>query len=231
MLKCGDTLFIHAPKVGGMSATAWLLNNLDGNFHLFIPETAHDHARAMLKFDDINDRLFLVPGSRHEPIPRAINSLQNWKLKMPRRMFSIVRPAEDLVSSYFHYIRRPEIAERLTLRGVAQQDVSNARNNDLQEFARTCRIFGKGPVRMMNYYQMKRADIELDVIPLELARDYLEFRFGNHQNCGRFQLERRNISKRSQVFDAKALTTIRRRFSKLDESYEKALNIWTKRLA
>ncbi|NNE57280.1 MAG: hypothetical protein HKN36_04150 [Hellea sp.] len=227
MLMNGETLFIHVPKVGGMSVTAWLLNNLDGQIFLSVPETARDHARGTLEFDDIEPRLNFLPGGRHERISPALTKCTKWQIGKPKRIFVLVRPAYDLIRSYFQYCQKPKIAARMSKKVKLAGDLKLARAGDFPDFARNCTILGKNPERMLGYYNCADPTIALDIIPLEHASEYLARQFGAHENYGRLKMPRRNASKEKMDFDPVAQEIIARRFSELQSIYDQAVASWS----
>ena len=231
MLLCDRKLFVHVPKVGGMSITAWLLNNLDSEILLFIPESAFPHAKTTLEFEDIESRLKLLPGARHANPYRALRVLEQWKLDRPQHVITMIRPAYDLVRSSFHYFQKPRVVERLSKMEVFRQDLELAERKDFVEFARSGSILGRSPEDVLKYYDGAWDGIEFDIVPLRLAAPYLKHRFEDQQSYGRMPLGHRNRSGSKHNEDMTARKIIENRFSALQEIYETNLELWSKRLA
>lgn len=226
MLLCDDTLFIHVPKVGGMSVTSWLLNNLDGQLILSVPKKAQPHTRTTLAFDDIEPRLSFLPGGRHERIDMALEKCERWNISRPKRVFVLVRPVYDLVRSYYQYVQRPNVAKRMQNQPVLAAEAALAANGALAEFAAKCTIMGKGQDELLGYYQSQFQDIQIDIIPLEFGFEYLQALFSHHENCGRMSLAHRNRAKENIDRDDNAAEIATRRFAGLEAVYQKAIKNW-----
>lgn len=219
-------VFIHVPKIGGMSVTAWLLNNLDGPLILGAPESGKAHALKTLEFDDIGPRLKYLPGARHGKPEQVFYFCKQWEIALPKQGFALIRPAYDLVRSYFQYLQRPNVAARMSAFKAFENDVMLARKGQFRKFAWQCRIVGRKPSRLLDFYRSDFNNFNLDVVPLEYSSAYLNARFSGHNNCGRLSLPRRNASKSKMDFDEQAAKIIAKRFSAYQNVYDRAVQNW-----
>ena len=208
-----------------MSITAWLLNNLDGRMVLSVPKPAQAHALKTLEFNDIEPRLSFLPGGRHERIDQAIDKCVRWKLEKPQHVFVFVRPAYELMRSYYQYLQRPRVASRMSDVKKLAQELSLSQQN-FSVFAAESTIMGKGVRQLLNYYRCSDPDVRLDIVPLEQSMNYLKAVFSSHENCGRMPLPKRNRSREKMDFDPEAAEIITKRFVELQRVYDKALRDW-----
>lgn len=226
MILCDDTLFVHVPKVGGMSVTAWMLNNLSGRIVMSLPESAQTHALRSLEFDDIEGRLSFIRGGRHATIKRSLKLCEVWKVGRPKRVVTLVRPAYDLVRSYYQYLQRPKVAARMQIYKIMAAEAKLASSVSFAQFASSCTIMGRNQNEMMRYYEMADPNIILDIVPLEHSQNYLNGVFAHHASCGRFSLPKRNSAKNKIDHDMAAEQIIKERFPMLQMVYEEALADW-----
>ena len=175
MIFNDDVMFIHVPKTGGMSVTAYLLNNLPGQIYLTVPEEAFEHARSRAMFPDVYERLNLLPGTRHEDLAAAKQvaaglgrRLQDFKL-----ILAIVRNPYDLEVSYYCHLRKERIRKEGELRRTtgsrsAPLAWTLAAAGDFETFARQAPYYGRLPSRIERYYSIRgQTPANMKIVRLE----------------------------------------------------------------
>ncbi|TCT11360.1 hypothetical protein EDC22_104117 [Tepidamorphus gemmatus] len=137
MLFTEDILFVHVPKMAGMSITRFLLNNLRGDLHMYLPASAFDHAVQTLAFDDVRARLELIEGARHEDMHDAREklALRGIGLSSFKLVIAAIRDPYDLEVSHCEHMcaRHAKNAVRIS---QAQQECLERR-----DFAQFVEIF------------------------------------------------------------------------------------------
>jgi len=212
-------LFIHTPKSGGMSFTRWLINNVDGRLWVVVPESAFEHSQQSALFDDIPNRLTFVKGTRHETLPEARKLLDELGCPEPEFIFSAIRDPFDLLRSYYNYIKKPHVVKR---RNQNDPDLKLALNNDFETFAANCNFFGRDEKEIIEYFDHPNSFKQVDAIPLEDFTNYLNFKFSNHKNYGRYNLETRNSTSKPKirrVIEKRIRSHIYERFDSLHDLY------------
>src|SRR5689334_16152891 len=172
MLFNEEVLFIHVPKMAGMSITTYLINDLPGVITIALPEMAFDHARRSARFADVRDRLWLIRGSRHEDLARAerVLSRHGRRLEDFRLILASMRNPYDLEVSYYCHLRKESVRKR---RKRAVSELALARAGDFEAFARTAPYFGHLPSGIERYYTLRgKTPDNLQILRLEeIGRD------------------------------------------------------------
>lgn len=216
-------VFIHTPKAGGMSFTRWLVNNVDGPLYMVVPEYAFEHTKEIALYDDILERMEIIEGNRHETLPEAREILDKLKLPEPEFVFATIRDPYDLVHSAYSYLRKPHVTQRRAIQGAQNAHFDQVLNYSFAEFAKNCGFFSHSPDEVTSYFQSPKSFENVDVVPLSDMSNYLKFRFADHENFGRYNLERRNTSAKKSMDDAEkksAKKIIYKRFHKLHDVYK-----------
>ncbi|GGD09562.1 hypothetical protein [Aquisalinus flavus] len=222
-------LFIHTPKTGGMSVSRWLLNNADGPLNVCTPASSFDHTRTSIEFDDVEPRLTLIDGKRHEVVSEAADVLEAQGIDPETipLVFSVTRDPVQLLLSYYKHVRKPWVVKfRHGADGKLTGDTLLASEGNFSEFARNCQFYNKSADFMRDYYVDNSGRIKkVHYVPLEFLNEFLTERFRNHKRCGRFPMQVRNKSAESfpeSEIDKDTEDFIYDRYAFLHEIHEKA---------
>ena len=151
MLFNDDVLFLHVPKTGGMSVTSFLINNLPGRIHISVPRPAFEHTAGLSAFPDVNERLTLIPGIRHEDLRQTQKILgkHGRRLSDFQLLVSTIRNPYDLEVSYYFHLRKEAARKNGTnLRPALELAISG----DFEAFVRNAPYYGHLPSRIERYY-------------------------------------------------------------------------------
>lgn len=153
MLFTEDILFIHVPKMAGMSITRFLLNNLRGDLHLYLPARAFDHAMRTLEFDDVRGRLELIEGTRHEDMHHAREklALRGIDLSSFKLVVAAIRNPYDLEVSHFEHMRSRHAKNAIRL-NQAQQECLERR--DFARFVEIFPFFKRAPDEIQRFWTL-----------------------------------------------------------------------------
>jgi hypothetical protein len=150
-----DIAFLHVPKMGGMSITNYLLNNLPGKIHLVVPEESFDHVERAFQFDDVRARLRLHAGVRHERWDDAQSILSRLGFSFPqfKKVLAVIRNPYTLELSYFQHLRKPS-TQKMRLRGGKEAgiDTQIAICGDFRRFCHEAPFYGRLPSGIEKYY-------------------------------------------------------------------------------
>lgn len=224
MIYFDRNLFIHTPKVGGMSATNWLLNNVDGEICLFIPGSGVDHLSKLDLYPDVAARLVFYPGNRHETVDEGLKLLAENDLLKPKRIFSFIRPPHKMMASYYFHLLKPAVRGR----GRSRNANLLAKCLTIEEFSMLAAFFNRRTEDIGNFFECADPEIQMDTVPLQFMRDYLYRTFADFKNFGRLSLEKRNTSDNS-IYTANndINVAIDNRFRNLIRIYEQALSSYS----
>lgn len=153
MLFTQDILFIHVPKMAGMSITRFLLNNLRGDIHLYLPRRAFDHAMRTVEFDDVRDRLELIEGTRHEDLHHAREKLAQRGIELSsfKLIVAPIRNPYDLEISHFEHLRSRHAKQAIRL-NPAQRDCLDRR--DFAQFVEIFPFFKRAPDEIRRFWTL-----------------------------------------------------------------------------
>jgi hypothetical protein len=159
-------LFIHVPKMAGMTLTAYLLNNLKGQMVLSVPEPAQAHAIQSIKFGDVGSRLKFHAGIRHEDLHAAARVLEfhGRTLDSFEKVIALVRDPYDLEKSYFSHMQKKTVQ---ALRGQGNLAVRLAIDGDFEAFAEQAPFYGHLPSKIERFYRLRDGIIPAN---LEIVR-------------------------------------------------------------
>ena len=234
MIFNDEVAFLHVPKMGGMSVTRYLLNNLAGEIHLVVPESAFDHARAGIEFADVAPRLHLHAGIRHENMSQAAALLATLGVRMDafRTVMAVIRNPYTLEQSYFQHLRKASTGKfRLARGGRPQLDMQLAQGGDFRAFCQRAPFYGHLPSRIERYYTLdgRATPANLQVLRFEQLQEDLA-RALQGRTLGRSELRHLNASTRGTPkddavdmrFDAGAEEAVFRKFEFLFNFYPRA---------
>jgi hypothetical protein len=141
MLFSDEVLFLHVPKAGGSSITRYLLNELRGPLTLCVPENAFEHARGTVEYEDVNERLTLIVGKRHETLPEAIEVLESQGRHLADfvLVLAVARNPYELERSHFLHLQNPYMQRR---RRPDDPAVLLARAGDFERFCKEALFMG-----------------------------------------------------------------------------------------
>ncbi len=168
MLFSDKLLFIHAPKMAGMSVTKLLLDNIQDHITLVVPSGRPDpainvplmvRAKANLKatLTDLKNRMFrnvtIAEGMRHERMADAALALAPFGrcLEDFETILAVARNPYDLEVSRYHFLRLGYLGVAGLSQGRAQQI---AFAGDFTGFARTAPYLGRLPARIEDWYEI-----------------------------------------------------------------------------
>lgn len=226
--------FLHVPKMGGMSITNFLLNNLPGEIHLVVPEASFEHAWQAVKFEDVRSRLHLHVGDRHERWHEAQDLLAGlgFSLERFRKVLAVIRNPYTLERSHFQHLRKPATLKwRLGDGKEARLDTQLAMAGDFHRFCQEAPFYGKLPSRIERYYTPDGRTlpgnlrlIRFESFEADLMREVEGF------SLGRSALGHENASGRpgtkvpavDMSFDADAEAAVFRKFRFLFHFYERS---------
>lgn len=226
--------FLHVPKMGGMSITNFLLNNLPGDIHLVVPEASFDHAWQAVKFDDVRARLHLHAGERHERWHEAAALMAGLGFRLERfpKVLAVIRNPYTLERSHFQHLRKPATLKwRLGDGKEARIDTQLALDGDFGRFCQDAPFYGKLPSRIERYYTPDGRTlpgnlrlIRFESFEADLMREVEGF------SLGRSPLGHENASGRpgtkvppvDMSFDAESEAAVFRKFRFLFHFYERS---------
>lgn len=226
--------FLHVPKMGGMSITNFLLNNLPGEIHLVVPEASFEHAWQAVRFEDVRPRLHLHAGDRHERWHEAAALMSGLGFPIERfpKVLAVIRNPYTLERSHFQHLRKPATLKwRLGDGKEARIDTQLAVDGDFRRFCAEAPFYGKLPSRIERYYTPDGRTlpgnlrlIRFEAFEADLMREVQGF------SLGRSPLGHENASGRSGAkvppvdmsFDAESEAAVFRKFRFLFHFYERS---------
>lgn len=151
MLISKHLLFLHVPKTGGRSVSAYLVNNLRGPMEESLGYKARLDEVRQFAFDDVADRTSVFRGRRHEDMQEAVDVLaqRGRRLSDFQVVLAVVRNPYDLEVSHYEHLRKPSVIER---RGQRSPSVRAAATGDFGHFVHHAPFFGCLPAHMERYY-------------------------------------------------------------------------------
>lgn len=195
MLYTDDVLFLHVPKTGGMSTTIYLLGNLKGNITLVEPKRRIEDALKHVPFDDVEARLTLVEGKRHEDLEQADRVLNGVGRSLSdfRVILATIRNPYDLEVSYFHHLQKKHVVAR---RSANSEAVQIALSGDFTQFAEAAPFAGHLPSRLERYFQVNgQVPANLHIVRFESMIETIP------QIIKPYSFERANFLHRNQSAD------------------------------
>ena len=133
MLVTDNVLFLHVPMAGEGPVTRYLVNELQGPLALHTPERGFEIARGIVEYDDVDERLTLVPGKRHETLAEAVDVLaaEGRRLDDFALVLAVARQPYELERSYFLHLQKPAVQARAQ---PANRAVALAASGDFERF-------------------------------------------------------------------------------------------------
>ncbi len=187
MIWNDEVLFLHMPKTGGMSLTAYLLENLAGpvRFTADVMPRVKPH------------RAKFIEGRRHETMADAESyfTYRGRSIEDFEAIFVVIRNPYDLEVSRFHYLQAGHKGDA----GPAQ-DLALA--GDYEKYLREAPFFGANPPRLDRYMRLGSVVPEsLRVLRHEHLADDFDEMIGPHlRHDAPKKLPRLNASKRADNY-------------------------------